>query len=51
MFRSDVFRESGFPRKPGDSELFNVVNEVAATHLAEKPFFLPDLSEVLDESP
>ena len=51
MFRSDVFRESRFRRKPGESELFDVVNEVTATHLAEKPFFLPDLSEVLDESP
>ena len=51
MFRSDVFRESRFRRKPGESELFDVVNEVTATHLAEKPFFLPVLSEVLDESP
>ena len=51
MFRSDVFRESRFRRKPGESELFDVVNEVTATHLAEKPFFLPVLSEVLEESP
>ena len=54
MFRSDVFRESRARRKdfrPGPSELFNVVNEETAKHLVEEPFFLPVLSEVLEESP
>ena len=54
MFRSDVFRESRARRKdscPGPSELFHVVNEETAKHLVEEPFFLPVLSEVLEESP
>ena len=52
MFRSDLFRESRSRRKdayPGPAELFELVNDETAKHLAEVPFYLPDLSEVLAE--
>ena len=53
MFRSDLFRESRSRRKdaiPGPAELFELVNDETAKHLAQVPFFLPVLSEVLADS-
>ena len=53
MFRTDVFRESR-ARKinscPGPLELYQIVNNETAKHLAEVPSYLPDLSAVLAES-
>ena len=53
MARSDVFRE-GRARKscstPGPKELFDIVNSVVATQLAEKPLLMPSLTAVLAEA-
>ena len=51
--RSDLFRESRSRKKdayPGPAELFELVNDETAKHLAQVLFFLPVLSEVLAES-
>ena len=53
MLRSDLFRDSRarmINSCPGPHELFRVVNRETARHLAEVPFPLPDLAEVLAES-
>ena len=49
MFRTDVFRDSR-ARGVFRGSLYQVVNNETAKHLAEVPFYLPDLSEVLAES-
>ena len=53
MLRSDVFRGAR-ARKinavPGPGELFRIVNNETARHLAEQPFHLPDLAAVIAES-
>ena len=51
--RTDVFRAGG-PRKnnstPGPKALFDLVNSVVATQLAEKPMPMPSLAAVLAEA-
>ena len=52
QIRCDVFRDFRARKinsTPGPTELFRVVNYVAAQHLANVPVALPDLSEVLAE--
>ena len=47
MLRTDVFRGArarGINSTPGPAELYSVVNEETAKHLAEQPFKLPDLA-------
>ena len=63
-FRSDVFRRDGLrkvrakanDRRPNESrselieqELFSFVTDETGKHLAECPFYLPDLAAVLSE--
>ena len=53
MARSDVFREARARRinnTPGPKELFDIVNRVVATQLAEKPLLTPSLTAVLAEA-
>ena len=53
MLRSDVFRSArarNLNATPGPRELFDIVNEETALHLAEQPFRLPSLAEVVAES-
>ena len=53
MLRSDLFREIRARRInacPGPHELFRLVNRDTARHLAEVPFPLPVLADVLAES-
>ena len=53
MLRTDVFREARartINSTPGHSELFRVVNTETAKHLAETPFYLPDLDAVIAEA-
>ena len=52
MFRTDVFRDARARNKnarPGPQSLYDVVNTETAKHMAEVPFDLPDLSDVLAE--
>ncbi len=52
MFRTDVFRGARARKidaTPGPAELFCVVNDAVARHLAEEPFRLPELDAVLAE--
>ena len=52
MLRSDVFRVARARKinaTPGPKELFTIVNAETAKHLAEQPFYLPDLAAVLEE--
>ena len=52
MFRSDFFRENRariLNRMPGPAELFRIVNDMTARHLAEVPFPLPDIAAVIAE--
>ena len=52
MLRTDVFRAARSRKidsTPGPAELFEVVNEVVARHLAEEPLRLPELEAVLAE--
>ena len=54
LLRSDVFRAARartINSTPGPVELFRIVNEETAKHLAEQPLHLPDLAAVLAESP
>ena len=53
MLRTDVFRAARARRinaTPGPTELFRIVNNETARHLAEQPFHLPDLTAVIAES-
>ena len=53
MARSDVFREARARKlntTHGPTPLFRIVNQVVATHLAEKPLPLPSLAAVLTEA-
>ena len=53
MLRSDVFRNARARKAnatPGPTELYEIVNEETALHLAEQPFRLPSLAEVVAES-
>jgi len=52
MFRSNYFRDTHARRKnatPGPTELFHIVSDVIAEHLATCPFVLPDLAAVAAE--
>ena len=53
MLRADVCRAAR-PRTthatPGPAELLELVNSATARHLAEHPFYLPDLDAVIAES-
>ena len=52
MLRTNVFRAArarNINSTPGPSELFEVVNDVVARHLAEEPFRLPELDAVFAE--
>jgi len=54
MLRSDLFRQVRARKKdacPGPPELFRIVNNETARHLAEVPFPLPDIAAVLAEVP
>ena len=54
MLRSDLFRELRARKKdacPWPSELFRIVNNETARHLAEVPFPLPNIAAVLAEVP
>ena len=53
MLRTDVFRQARARKlntTPGHSELYRVVNTETAKHLAETPFYLPDLDAVIAEA-
>ena len=53
MLPTDVFRGSrarGINSTPSPAELYNIVNEETAKHLAEQPFKLPDLAAVAAEA-
>ena len=53
MLRTDVFRAARARKinsTPGPAELFRIVNTETAKHLAEQPFYLPDLAAVIAES-
>ncbi len=53
MLRSDVFREARarvINSTPGPAETFHLVNREVARHIAEQPFYLPDLGDVIAES-
>ena len=54
MFRSDFFRWKE-PRKinafPEPRDLFRIVNDMTARHLAEVPLPLPDIAAVIAECP
>ena len=50
MIRSDLFREGrarGINSTPGPKELYHIVNNEIAKHLAEVPLHLPDLADVI----
>ena len=52
MLRADVFREARarvINSTPGPSETLNLVNRHVAKHIAEQPFYLPDLADVIAE--
>ena len=52
MLRSDLFRQvraRNVNECPGPHELFRIVNNETARHLAEVPFPLPDIAAVLAE--
>jgi len=54
MLRSDLFRQARARKKdscPGPLELFRIVNNETARHLAEVPYPLPELGDVLAECP
>jgi hypothetical protein len=48
--RSDVFRLAGVRDSIEDPRLFNIVNNAIARNLAEQPFYLPDLTAVIEAS-
>ena len=50
--RSDVFRLAGVNRMVAllEPRLINIVNNEIAKHLAEQPFYLPNLEAVIAES-
>jgi len=53
MLRTDVFRQARartLNSTPGPVELYRIVNDETARHLAEKPLHLPDLAAVMAES-
>ena len=53
MLRSDVFRYArarALNTTPGPAELFRIVNTEVAKHLAEEPFPLPGMGDVLAEA-
>ena len=53
MLPTDVFRGSrarGINSTPSPAELYNIVNEETAKHLAEQPLKLPDLAAVAAEA-
>ena len=53
MLRTDVFRcvqARKLNATPGPKDFFDIVNEETAMHLAEQPFRLPTLAEVVAES-
>jgi len=53
MLRTDVFRGArarSIDSTPGPAELYYIVNEETAKHLAEQPFKLPDLAAVAAEA-
>ena len=50
MIRADIFREGRartLNTTPGPTELYNIVNDEIAKHLAEVPLHLPELADVI----
>ena len=53
MLRTDVFRAARarcINSTPGPAELYHIVNREVAKHIAQHPFYLPDLSAVIAAS-
>ena len=53
MLRTDVFRAARartLDSAPGSAELFQIVNTETAKHLAEEPFRLPGMGDVLADA-
>ena len=54
MFRSNYFDKHRARKKnatPGPAELFHIVSDEIAAHLADNPFVLPDLAAIAAEDP